>query len=884
MALAGNIETIGLSSVFQFLSTNALSGLFRVQGESGELALYFDRGEIFFPEDSRRKTYSLGGVLHNSAGIPRDLLESESDDALERALLERGLASRNTLDEARRSQFEEEIYDLFLWKRARFEFRPGAEPPKMKRALQTGRGFRFNTTSLLMEAARRADNMSRIRHIVPSLKTIFQVVKGRESEVERVFRAAGINATHRAIDGRASLQAILDSWQIPSTTALGAFVELVDSGAIDGIERSEAERRFRDSLIFGLLPQSIDNLSYLLDTDPAATPPLEEELLLAETYEAYPRELALEARIPGPRVFSLLRVAVTRGLPFTLTAREDEHEKRISFSRHQLCLASTKPAATPKLVHYLHRLGVISAEDSHKLWSVSGKKLFDGLLSSGRVTKAQWVEALTEKIAEELVELFFWERPRIELVNRSLGPCKDKRPMLINLPLDAKGRKILKDRIDEYGTIARAVPSPRAVYTRRHVDQDPGHPFFARFDGLRPLAEIRRFARAGPLEFFRFVYNGVVQRTLRPITLEECARGIEHSLSRGDHRQATRFAQAVRALGLEQHIGPVLVRAEEETFGIDFDAKQDRLQGDLVHFSLAEVLQALTHGALSGTLRLTDGKQDQNLYFLRGTAYLLDLEQGDGEDFLELFSDNSAGEELLSGAWLNSFDPLQEDLSDAELSALKEQILNVFFWKDARFEFVRNLLPDAFWESDEHDRPSRKALDTQSFLMEVLAKLRKLDDIRKRIPSEEVVFEFVSYDEKLKASGELEFAQVVMMIDGRHSLEQLARATAAPRFELYEFLDQLLAENTIRILDPGQSPSDLQVAAEPDEESDSGERNGQAPSSSAEQRAPEGAAESELDAALGAVFGADLKPEGDFGPDEEAPASSPASSSGSREE
>lgn len=806
MALAGNVETISLSSIFKFISTNHLSGHFTLKSEEGESSFLFADGNIFFPFSSRRTSYSLGGIIRGTKRVPKDLLEKirgQSDDSLADALVDGGAVSQSELEQARRMQFEEEIYDGFLWKRAFFEFAPGSEPEGMKQALESRQGHVFNTTSILMEAARREDSMMRIRAIVPSQRTILRVNPGREGDVDKVLRDADIDGSHRSFDSRAPLEEVLRAWNVPSTRALTAIADLVESEALVPLGRGAALTRFRKEVEVGAIPQALNDLSYLLDTEPEDDDRhqlgVEKELIDSKEYKTYTQEGGFSAKLSGARAFRIMHHYFNEGVPFTAILRLDENEKRISYNRHQLAVASTSRTATPKLVHYLQRTGAISADEAKTLWKVSGKALHDTLLGEKRIEKSQWIEGLAEKVSEELVELYYWPSVQVEFLNRAGKVMAVKRPMKINLPMPPEVRKQIRSRLNEFEDMVRAVPAEEAIFVRRHPDLPPPHPFYKRFDGQRPLADIRRYARAGPIEFTRFVFQGVKKRTLRAVTLDEMVKGAEEALSREDHRKALRLVKSIKAFSLQKLVQDLVERVEKETAGLEIGTTVDRLRGDLQHFSLAEILQTLSQDGLTGTLRLTDGSQEQILYFYRGIPHLLKVEQEDeDEDFLDLFSGDDDGEGGLADTFFGDFDD-SGGLSEAELESIREQTLNVFFWKDARFEFIRNELPDAFWESDLDDKITRVRLETNSFLMEVLGKLHRLDEIRREIPTEECLPEFVSMEKKMEVVGMNTFPEVVMIIDGRHTVAQLSRATSESRFDLYQFLYSLIEGGQVKV-------------------------------------------------------------------------------------
>src|SRR5437588_11320965 len=88
LAFSGNVETLPLDEVFQFVSSNSLEGVLTVAGGGARLTIYFADGQIFFPFTAKRGTYSLGKILRATGVLSRESLEKHMEIARKNRLQE----------------------------------------------------------------------------------------------------------------------------------------------------------------------------------------------------------------------------------------------------------------------------------------------------------------------------------------------------------------------------------------------------------------------------------------------------------------------------------------------------------------------------------------------------------------------------------------------------------------------------------------------------------------------------------------------------------------------------------------------------------------------------------------------------------------------------
>ncbi|HEU4339737.1 MAG TPA: DUF4388 domain-containing protein, partial [Planctomycetota bacterium] len=132
MALKGDLSTIGLGEVFQMISMSQKEGTLVVQDGESRKAIYFGKEGVQLLSTGRRKGFRIGDILVRAGKISQEKLKEVLDQQkiskklLGEELVNSGHITRKDIQDVVRAQIEEEIYDLFLWKRAAFEFIEGA--------------------------------------------------------------------------------------------------------------------------------------------------------------------------------------------------------------------------------------------------------------------------------------------------------------------------------------------------------------------------------------------------------------------------------------------------------------------------------------------------------------------------------------------------------------------------------------------------------------------------------------------------------------------------------------------------------------------------------------------------------------------------------------
>ncbi len=175
MAIEGPLKELHIHDVFQLLDLGRKTGVLCVTSELRQNSgmVYFEKGAVVAAE-IRSNPHPLGTLLLRAGKI------AEADLARARALqgagdgrrlgdilVDLGAMNRRDLERLVRQQVQEVIFELMNWSEGYFSFEETTGPRTNAEA-----SVRIPTESLLMEAARRIDEWSRIEAKVPHLGVV----------------------------------------------------------------------------------------------------------------------------------------------------------------------------------------------------------------------------------------------------------------------------------------------------------------------------------------------------------------------------------------------------------------------------------------------------------------------------------------------------------------------------------------------------------------------------------------------------------------------------------------------------------------------------------------------------------------------------------------
>ncbi len=200
MAIAGNLRTMQLSELLQWLSTGLKSGTLVVRGAPGEKRIYFENGRVTSSSSTLEREH-LGRFLVGFGFITEEELiralevQQESRILLGKILVMIGAIKEAELADLVRLKAAETIYDIFLWTEGSFAFIDGEVPQLPMVPISS------DVTGIVMEGLRRYDEWQRIKTRITSMRADpvpHGPVEETLAERDKMILAA-VNG-HRAID------------------------------------------------------------------------------------------------------------------------------------------------------------------------------------------------------------------------------------------------------------------------------------------------------------------------------------------------------------------------------------------------------------------------------------------------------------------------------------------------------------------------------------------------------------------------------------------------------------------------------------------------------------------------------------------------------------
>jgi Domain of unknown function (DUF4388) len=181
VGISGNLNTMQLSELLQWLSLGQKTGTLLIEGHGVEKRIYFQNGRINSSSSSDQREY-LGHFLVSHGYITEEELkmamevQEESNILLGKILVMINAIAETDLLRLMRKKAEESIYDVFLWTEGSFEFVDGEMPDQKMVPLS------LDVTGIIMEGMRRYDEWQLIRQRVPDSTVVPDIVRPLDIE------------------------------------------------------------------------------------------------------------------------------------------------------------------------------------------------------------------------------------------------------------------------------------------------------------------------------------------------------------------------------------------------------------------------------------------------------------------------------------------------------------------------------------------------------------------------------------------------------------------------------------------------------------------------------------------------------------------------------
>jgi two-component system chemotaxis response regulator CheY len=236
--IKGDVEVLGISNLLQMLSMAGCKGYLTIVLEGQKKVIHFQDDGIRLVSGARR-TNPLGEILMRTGKITRDQLDEllaeqrRTATALGEIVSRRGILDPAVIQSALREQVAEEIYDLFTWSGANFFFQEAAG---FSAPVDTGPLANVlldaNVMSLMIEAARRVDELARIHSVIPDVRLVAERLELPASLDDPSLDRNSIEDILPLVDGERSVGHIIEESLFPKFTVLRTLYGLAQRGVI----------------------------------------------------------------------------------------------------------------------------------------------------------------------------------------------------------------------------------------------------------------------------------------------------------------------------------------------------------------------------------------------------------------------------------------------------------------------------------------------------------------------------------------------------------------------------------------------------------------------------------------------------------------------------
>ena len=233
----GDLGILGLANLLQVVNMSQSRGILSLTNGNQKALIQFCTEGLRLVSGAGR-AIPLGRILVRSGKITSEQLDEllsaqkRTGQRLGDLIIEEGLVSEADMNQALREQVAEEIYELFAWDAARFYFAESDND-----VLPNGAGplamvmLDSNILSLMVEAARRSDEMARFRSEIPVDQLVPRRLEGEIPNDTTVSKLAVLELLD-LIDGQRSIEQIVNESSYPKFTVLSALYDLKQRGLL----------------------------------------------------------------------------------------------------------------------------------------------------------------------------------------------------------------------------------------------------------------------------------------------------------------------------------------------------------------------------------------------------------------------------------------------------------------------------------------------------------------------------------------------------------------------------------------------------------------------------------------------------------------------------
>jgi CheY-like chemotaxis protein len=244
--LRGDVSILSFADLLQHLAARQSGGLLTIVQGPMQKMIYVSPDGMRLISTSTRKTSSLGEILIRTRKITRTQLDAllveqqRTGKRLGELVSRQGIVTKTDIETALREQAQEEIYDLFSWTEARFEFSEVPEPAKPKDFPLADVVVEASPTSVMLEAARRADELTVIRKTIRD-ESMIPIRTTKPFIADKLgLNPDLLTAVYSQISGRVGISEVIRLSLYPRYEALRAMYVLATKGYVKIMDREGA--------------------------------------------------------------------------------------------------------------------------------------------------------------------------------------------------------------------------------------------------------------------------------------------------------------------------------------------------------------------------------------------------------------------------------------------------------------------------------------------------------------------------------------------------------------------------------------------------------------------------------------------------------------------
>ncbi|MHC4607044.1 MAG: DUF4388 domain-containing protein [Planctomycetota bacterium] len=245
--LRGEVEILPFPDLLQLLVSHKRVGTLTVAGGSHRKVLYGGKEGLRLLSTTTRRTNALGEILLRTKKVTRRQLDEllleqrKTGVRLGQMVRKRGLVNQNDLTQALREQAEEEIYDLFNWEKASFDFVEGPPSKPLLSSPMASAVVDSNPTLIMLEAARRSDEIAMIKDVLRD-GSMLPRRTGKSGKLQNLGMDADVlTSVYRAVNGKHTLDQVVQVSLFPRFDALRALYVLASNGFVKVVDREGKE-------------------------------------------------------------------------------------------------------------------------------------------------------------------------------------------------------------------------------------------------------------------------------------------------------------------------------------------------------------------------------------------------------------------------------------------------------------------------------------------------------------------------------------------------------------------------------------------------------------------------------------------------------------------